>query len=51
MGDGEGFGTPAGEGGAEAVEEEVDDWGGEEGEALADDEAAYDGDAQGAAEF
>ena len=30
---------------AEAVEEEVDDWGGVEGEDLGDDEAAYDGDA------
>jgi hypothetical protein len=41
----------AGDPGAEGVEEEIDDWGGEEGECLRDDEAADDGDAEGAAQL
>ena len=37
--------------GLEAVKVEVDDGSGEKSEKLAEDETAYDGDAEGAAEF
>ena len=37
--------------GLEAVEIEVDDWRREQGERLAENQAAYDGDAEGAAHF